>query len=265
MPCAPSRDRLRAVTEPLHRDRRRAGSFGSAAAQYDAFRPRYPAPLIADLVPAHGLRVLDVGAGTGIASAQLAAAGADVVAVEPDPDMARVAAGKGLTVEVTAFEDWSPAGRTFDLVVFAQSFHWVDPDRALATVASVLAPDGRLALVWNRIVPVRPSVDDFDAAYAGILDAWKRPSTGVESGDALDPMLDAAGFTAQRHRYDEELHFATADWIDMVTTYSNVLTLPGADRERLRDRLRGAIGDAGVDARNDALAVVCRRAQTSVS
>lgn len=101
--------------------------------------------------------MLDVGAGTGIASKQLADAGADVVAVEPDPEMAAVAAAKGLTVDVATFEDWEPAGRTFDLVVFAQSFHWVEPGSALTKVAGLLTDGGRLALLWNRIVQVRPS------------------------------------------------------------------------------------------------------------
>jgi len=34
-----------------------------------------------------------------------------------------------------------------DLVVFAQSFHWVHPDNALERLASILRPHGRLALL----------------------------------------------------------------------------------------------------------------------
>jgi SAM-dependent methyltransferase len=242
---------------PLHRDRRRAGSFGSAADRYDRYRPRYPRDLISDLVSKQGAYTLDVGAGTGIASAQLAAAGAEVLAVEPDPQMARMAAANGITVEMASFQEWEPAGRTFDLVVFAQSFHWVEPRQALARVASILNPDGHLALLWNRITSVRPSPEQLDRAYAGLLDDWKRPSTGIESGDELAPLLDAAGFSSERRQYVEDLHYAGTDWVNMVTTYSNVLTLDPTDQMQLRSRLERCIPAAGVEATNNALAVVC--------
>src|SRR5437868_3676330 len=106
-------------SSPAHTDRRRAESFGVAAEQYDWHRPRYPEPLIAGLVTSANMRVLDVGAGTGIAAKQLASAGAQVLAVEPDERMARLAASKGMLVEQSTFEEWQPAGRCFDLVVFA--------------------------------------------------------------------------------------------------------------------------------------------------
>lgn len=241
---------------PLHADRQRAESFGSAAARYDRHRPRYPAELIADLVAYQGIRVLDVGAGTGIAGAQLRAAGADVLAVEPDPQMAEVAGRKGLSVELATFQEWEPRGRTFDLVVFAQSFHWVDPQPALHKVRALLAPGGRLALLWNRIVPVSPDRDQLGRAYAGLLEDWQRPSADIE-GDDLDPLLAAAGLSHERRRYLEHPHYSCPEWVEMVTTYSNVLRLPAADQERLRTRLTALIGTAGVQATNDALAVLC--------
>jgi hypothetical protein len=43
----------------------------------------------------------------------------------------------------------------------------------------------------------------------------------------------------------------------MVFTYSNVLTLDPVARAGLRSRLAQCIGAGGVDARNDAVAVVC--------
>ncbi len=248
---------------PVHRDRERANSFGSAAARYDRHRPRYPAALIADLVASQGIRVLDVGAGTGIATAQLRDAGADVLAVEPDPQMAEVARQKRLTVEVASFEDWDPRGRTFDLVVFAQSFHWVEPEAGLRKVRTVLAPGGRLALLWNRIVPVAPDAGELGRAYDGILEQWQRPSTDIE-GEHLDPLLAAAGLAGERRVYVEHPHYACADWVDLVTTYSNVLRLAPARQDELRTRLTAVIGDAGVDATNEALAVLCT-AQVSTS
>jgi len=43
----------------------------------------------------------------------------------------------------------------------------------------------------------------------------------------------------------------------MVSTYSNVVTLDDQTRSRLRSRLEDRIGAAGVDAENDATAVIC--------
>src|ERR1700754_540668 len=98
----------------LYVDRARADSFGAAARIYDARRPRYPGQLIDDLVAEGAQTVLDVGAGTGIASEQLIAKGADVLAIEPDPRMAAIAKEKGIPVEIGTFECWDPAQRRFD-------------------------------------------------------------------------------------------------------------------------------------------------------
>jgi SAM-dependent methyltransferase len=242
---------------PVHRDRRRAESFGAVAESYDRHRPRYPEDLISELVSRAGMRALDVGAGTGIASMQLLNAGAEVLAVEPDSHMARVAAAKGLRVEEAPFEQWEPAGRTFDLVVFAQSFHWVEPNSSLRKVAGLLGPGGYAALLWNRITPVAPTRQQFDAAYAGLLDEWQRPSVDFEGGAELEALLDEAGFVSEHRRYVERQHYRTEDWVDMVTTYSNVLTLEPSAQAELRARLEQCIGASGVDATNDALALVC--------
>jgi hypothetical protein len=52
------------MTFVIHTDRRRAGSFGDHAEQYDRARPSYPAELVDDLVGPDVRRVLDVGCGT---------------------------------------------------------------------------------------------------------------------------------------------------------------------------------------------------------
>ncbi|WP_006247017.1 class I SAM-dependent methyltransferase [Mycolicibacterium tusciae] len=243
---------------PAHTDRRRAGAFGSAAEEYDRHRPHYPQPLVADLVARDGIQALDVGAGTGIASAQLLQAGANVLAIEPDPRMARVAAGKGIRVETAKFEEWEPAGRSFDLVVFAQSFHWVEPRVALMKVSTILVrPNGHLALLSNRITPTSPTRRDLDEAYADYLDVTQRPAIDAVHDVELTAMVKECGFTIERRRVVERLHYATNEWLNMVFTYSNVLTLDPMARAGLRSRLEQRIGAAGVDAQNDAVAVIC--------
>src|ERR1700754_1988282 len=167
----------------LFLDRLRADSFGAAAQAYDAHRPRYPAQLIGDLLMQSPQTMLDVGAGTGIASEQLLARGVNVLAVEPDPRMAAVARNKGIRVETGTFETWDPAERRFDLVVFGQSFHWVNPDIALPKVHRLLTSGGRLALMWNRLFPTRPTHSDFAEIY----------------GDYMDPGSSLFGNAPNRH------------------------------------------------------------------
>jgi SAM-dependent methyltransferase len=204
-----------------------------------------------------GMRVLDVGAGTGIASVQFVEAGADVLAVEPDGRMLRVAARKELPVEQATFEDWPPAGRLFDLVVFAQSFHWVEPRIALTKVIRILRPGGRLVLLSNRIRPTSPTPKKLEPAYAGLLDISQRPSVDAVRDDGLGPVLMESGFTFEQWHVVEQLRYSTDDWIEMVCTYSNILTLEPSARIELRSRLARRIGAAGVGAQNAAIAVVC--------
>jgi 2-polyprenyl-3-methyl-5-hydroxy-6-metoxy-1,4-benzoquinol methylase len=58
------------------------GSFESVADEYDTARASYPDEVFDALGPLEGLRVLDVGAGTGIATRALIARHANVVAID---------------------------------------------------------------------------------------------------------------------------------------------------------------------------------------
>jgi SAM-dependent methyltransferase len=239
----------------LFTNRERANSFGGAAHRYDTHRPRYPGQLVDDLLAFGAHRVLDVGAGTGIASKQLAERGADVLAVEPDTRMASIAQEKGIRTEIATFEQWEPAGRRFDLVVFAASFHWVDPAVALPKVRDILNTGGKLALIRDRLIPSRPTRAEFDSIYQDYMDIGTR-SMNDGNPDNLTAVLAAAGFTSTHQRYPHSLHYSAERYIELVFTYSNHLTLAAEKASELRSRLAERIGAAGVSVGGDALAIV---------
>lgn len=238
----------------LFTNRQRANSFGGAAENYDTHRPRYPEQLIDDVLAPGARRVLEAGAGTGIASMQLIERGADLLAVEPDSRMAAVAQAKAIPVEIATFEQWDPAGRRFDRVVFAASFHWVDPAVALPKVRGILHDGGKLALIWNRLWPTNPTRAEFESIYKDYINVETHRGDG--NPDEIADLLAAAGFTVTQRRYPHDLHYAAQQWVDIAFTFSNQLILPAEKAAELRARLVERIGSAGVSVGGDAVAIL---------
>lgn len=135
---------------------RRASAYDTVAPEYERGRPSYPAmavdQLVATLGIGPGVRVADLGAGTGKFTRLITATGAQVTAVEPIAAMRRQlrravpeAALVGAIAQALPFADGS-----LDVVTAAQSFHWFGDDRAASEIARVLNPSGSLGLIWNR-------------------------------------------------------------------------------------------------------------------
>ena len=130
---------------------RRRNSFGAAADLYDSSRPSYPPEAVRWMLGAAPLRVVDLGAGTGIFSRLVASLGHEVVAVEPDDGMrARLAeTSPGVTVLAGSAEAVPLPASSVDAVVAAQAYHWFDNDEARLEIARLLKPGGVFAPIWN--------------------------------------------------------------------------------------------------------------------
>ncbi len=141
-------------------------SFGAVADEYNRLRPG-PSEVALDwLIPEGASDVLEIGAGTGILTRLLAERIARVTAVEPDDRMRGVLARHARGVEVLPgrAEEIPVGSSSYDMVIAASAWHWVDEERAVPEVARVLRPGGRLSLVWSG--PDR-SVDWMRSLWAG--------------------------------------------------------------------------------------------------
>jgi SAM-dependent methyltransferase len=142
------------VTDP--RVAPQAARFGDVADRYERARPLYPQAALSELVDRCGLRsgtpVVDLGAGTGKLTRQVAALTAAVVAVEPAAGMRRrlEAEVPGVPVLDGTAEDIPLPDASVEVVTAGQAFHWFDTHRALDEIARVLRPNGWLALLWNE-------------------------------------------------------------------------------------------------------------------
>jgi SAM-dependent methyltransferase len=239
----------------LHGQRQVAEGFGADAGRYDRARPSYPAALIGRIVAASpGRDVLDAGCGTGISSRLLAAAGCAVLGVDPDPRMAAAARQAGTAAEVARFEEWDPAGRSFDLVTAAQAWHWVDPVAGAAKAAAVLRPGGRLAVLWNVFEPPAPLRAAFGAVYREVLPDspavgfWAQPALDgyrrMMGGRAADGIRDSGAFSEPQEWLSPwERPYTTGEWLDLLPTTGGFTRQP----EEVQARLLAGLGDA-VDA-----------------
>ncbi len=148
------------------------GRFSDRAGDYVRYRPDYAAAAIDWILEGLGeatrLEVADVGAGTGIASRQIADRGARVTAVEPNAGMREAAAPHPRVAwREGAAEATGLDSGAVDLVVGAQAFHWFRQAEAVAEFHRILRAGGRLALMWNQ----RSRTDPLTRGYIEVIRA----------------------------------------------------------------------------------------------
>ncbi|MGW2648928.1 class I SAM-dependent methyltransferase [Streptomyces sp. NPDC001393] len=233
-------------------------TFDEDAELYDRARPGYPPELYDDLADLAGVRpgsrVLEVGCGTGQVTVPLARRGCRITAVEAGPSMAALArrnlAGVGTAEVVTAeFEKWSLPDEPFDAVLSATAFHWIDPAVRVAKAADALRPGGALAVV--RTQHVRGGTEEFFLAVQRCYERFEpgtppglRPpaAADIDGSDHAEEVARSGRFgpTVIR-RYEQDLTYATADYLQLLRTYSGHRALPEAARTGLLECIAALI------------------------
>jgi len=189
-----------------------AARFSNRVSDYARYRPSYPVEAIDALfagIDASARPVaVDVGAGTGISARLLAARGAAVIALEPNPLMRAAIADERIEVRDAVATETGIATASADLVTAFQAFHWFANEEATREFARILKPGGRVAFVWNA----RDDDDAFTREYGDVADAPESMAAGARGpyGDYVPGLLAAAGFEAVRAHT-----FANAQRLDL--------------------------------------------------
>ena len=231
--------------------------FDDAAVAYDRFRPEYPRAVIDEAVILSrlrpGARLLEVGCGTGKATAAFAARGYRMDCIDPGKNLIAVARQKcrrwpRVAFRSARFEDTELQSHWYDMVLSAQALHWVEPGVRLRKAASLLDRQGSLALLYNY--PGAPDDELLERLAklihresGGLLSSWSyqdEVSRWVREieGSGLFETVDVS-----RHRWCRE--YGAEEYVGLFRTYSDFLSLPRVLQDRVARCIRRVISGSG--------------------
>lgn len=234
--------------------------FDVAAVLYDEVRPRYPEPLVEDIVRLSGIpqrgRILEIGCGTGQATLAFARRGYAITCVEPGERLAALAERNlapypGATVRRGLFEDCPLPEGSFDLAISATAIHHVRSDVRYAKTAKVLRPAGTIALFWNWPGTWEPELRRrVDQAYrqhypdgAQDWEAWP-----LERRIAVHRAeIQASGCfgDVDVRQYPWTPAYTVAQYMKLLDTYSGHARLPPEAKSRLYGAIKDIIVERG--------------------
>lgn len=151
-----------------------------------------------------GLRILDIGCGTGILESYLLPySPRQIVAVDISPRMIEKARTKYITplVEFRCMDIMDLKGEQFDYIIAYSVFpHFLKPDMLIPHLAGLLPPGGKLVICHSES---REIINDYHDTHAGDLSEKLPPAT--ELARRLSPF-----FTIETAEDNDRLYLVSA-------------------------------------------------------
>lgn len=241
-------------------DRNARVVFDQAAAVYDEARPGYPLELIDKLIELTQLptnaRILEIGCGTGQITVPLAERGYEIVAVELGENLARIAVSNlkshhRVRVIHSAFEEGTFGEKSFDLILSAQAFHWIDPEIGYPKIRRLLKNDGHLAVIYNLFRGGGGSVyRDLDAVYRSHFpqrDEQDAPKLLHENVARAQAGILGSGLFSEPVIWETAWAetYTTDRYMKLLDTFSDHRTMHKAAKEDLFKDVRTVINEHG--------------------
>jgi SAM-dependent methyltransferase len=236
-------------------------TFDEVANLYHEVRPRYPKVLFDRIGEVAGLgegaKVLEIGSGTGIATLPMLQRGWQVDCIEPGAALADVAkhhlsSYPNVSIRVGRFEDLPlPAdGGTFDAIVSATAFHWVDRAVRYPRSHEFLRPGGHLAVIHYHHV-AGGDVDLFEEiqdCYVAHMPGARRERLrplGKRTQSASDMRKSGLFEIVESTSLVTVETYTTARYMELISTYSGHRMLEPDQLARLQTCIANVIDGAG--------------------
>ena len=232
-------------------------AFDQVPELYERIRPGYPDELfdlLFDTLPAKPA-ILEVGPGTGQATAGLIERGAEVTAVEIGPRLAAALEDKfqqapALRVLNSSFETAELPISHFDAVFSATAYHWFEPSQRLERPHQLLKPTGVLAIIdliqvdsasdrgyFDRVQPIYNAFGD--SRHESSLPTYETAAPSI----AQELKSSSLFVDIEVHRVPWDQTYTAAEYRDLLLTYSGTQMMPLQPRNELVTQLVSVIDE----------------------
>jgi len=239
-------------------------SFDVFAETYHSVRPGYPAQLYADIRKLCGLgnesRLLEIGAGSGIATVELAKLGGHVVAIEPGSHLAAIARKqtegfKKVEILEGTFEGFESSD-CFDAILAFTAYHWIDQGIGYQKVRDLLDDAGSFVLVWNSFfLSDSPVTAEVNRAYHECLpDAYPEESTVEQVNEGVltklhrreqEVVQNLLLYTVSLRKYYTEYNYNAEMYPKLLNTFPKIVEVSEEKRKKFFARISEIVGRHG--------------------
>ena len=236
--------------------------FDDIVVNYEKSRWDYPTELFNDVINYQGGKSkmsLEIGAGTGKATAPFLDARYDVTAVELGANMSaflrdKFKGNRNFSVITASFEDAILEDNCYDLIYSASAFHWVDPKIGCPKVFSLLKNGGTFALFRSNVDSYQSEslYEDIEEQYEKhYFKPYKKPirtprdeqfgPSSILRGYGFEGLEDYGFTDIFTKLYDVTLTYDADKYIALQDTMSDHRSLPEDDRTALYSGIKDVI------------------------
>lgn len=226
-------------------------TFNKEVINYEKYRPRYCRELFDNIIEYAGLdekkKAIEVGIGTGHATAPILQTGCSLTAIELGDKLASYSKAKfreydNFRIHNIAFEDYKFDGNSIDLIYSGTAFHWIPEEVGYRKTYEMLRSGGVIALFWNR-----PSLDSPNI-YKELQAINNYPKIGsvIKEKNEIIKSIKEYGFIDLQFKLMRQTRKLNAEqYILFLNTYSDHISMESSVKEQLNSEIQDVINRYG--------------------
>ncbi|WP_462412787.1 class I SAM-dependent methyltransferase [Neobacillus sp. Marseille-QA0830] len=236
--------------------------YGQVANSYARSREDIPVSLMESLlfrnIRFDEKKVADLGAGTGALTRKISMRRADIVGIEPSPELLEYAKAFNRTKNFTIPYLQATAEQTglkdseFDIVTAMRAWHWFDREKAMKEVKRILKPNGKLIVIDSGFLTGPDVVRKTLAVVSQHVSGGLKPAgSKAEAKQRINGFpvewfaeWQENGFELRDfYKLNYSVRFTKQEWVDRVRSVSWFAAMEGTVREQAVKELLDCLPD----------------------